>query len=191
MSRETKPVPSSEKDLIRRLRDGQRDALGEFVRIYGPRVYDLHCWLCGDQTAAQDLTQETFIAVWRDIGKFRGESRLSTWVHRVARNIALRHLKHHGSEDVTLDDAAKLEAPDNTERLAGQALLRGQVREALQLVPLAQREALVLHCLQGLSHSETAKALGHPLGTIKWRIAQGLHALRKALLQLGVTKDEL
>jgi len=177
--------------LIRRLQDGQGDAFEQFIRLYGPRVYDLHCWLCGDQTAAEDLTQETLIAVWRDIRTFRGESRLFTWVHQVARNIALRHLQRKRQEGIPLEEAADLAAPDDTAALAQRALLRDQVRQALQLLPLAQREAVALHCLQGLSHSEAAKALGRPLGTVKWQIAQGLHVLRKALLCVGVVQDEL
>lgn len=191
MSGEKKPARYSEKELTRGLRAGQPDAFEDFVRLYAARVYDLQCWLCGDRTMAEDSTQETFIAVWRDIGKFRGESRLSTWVHRVARNIALRHLRRRGGEGLPLEEVADLAAPADTETMAERRLLRDQVREALQLVPMAQREALVLHRLQGLSHSETAKALGRPLGTVKWQIAQGLHALREALVRLGVTQDAL
>jgi RNA polymerase sigma-70 factor (ECF subfamily) len=176
---------------VRRLRDGQRNAFEEFVRQYAPRLYSLHCWLCGDTATAEDLTQETFLAVWRDIGKFRGESRLSTWVHTVARHIALRHLQRRRAEEVPLEEAAEVAAPEDTEAEVRRAVLRDRVGEALQQVPLAQREALVLHCLQGLSHRETAAALRRPLGTVKWQIAQGLHALRGALLQLGVVPDEL
>jgi RNA polymerase sigma-70 factor (ECF subfamily) len=188
--RERSSLPS-DKQLIRRLQDGEGDAFEQLIRIYAPRVYDLQCWLCGDRAAAEDLTQETFIAVWRDIGKFRGESRLLTWVHAVARNIALRHLKRRGRQGVPLEEAAELQAPSDTEALAERSLLRDQVREALQVVPIAQREALVLNRLHGLSQKETARALGRPLGTVKWQIAQGLQALREALLRAGVAQDEL
>jgi len=191
MSAWDKPVLPSERELVRKLRDGESDAFSDFIRLYGPRVYDLQCWLCGDPTAAEDLTQETFVAVWRDIGKFRGKSRLSTWVHRVARNIAMRHLKRRRGQNVPLEDAGELETSADTETQAQRAVLQGQLREALQHVPLAQREAIVLHCLQGLSHRETANALERPLGTVKWQIAQGLHALRKALLRVGVLQDEV
>jgi len=191
MSGRQKSGIHSERGLIRRLKDGHAEAFDEFIRLYAGRVYDLQCWLCGDSTAAQDLTQETFIAVWRDIGAFRGESRLLTWVHRVARNIALRHLQRRRHEDVPLDEIGDHPAPNDTEALAERGLLRDRVRQALQLVPLAQREAVALHCLQGLSHSETAKALGRPLGTVKWQIAQGLHVLRQALAKVGVAQDEL
>ncbi len=183
--------PTSETELIRRLRDAPADAVEEFVRVYASRIYDLHCWLCGDHTVAEDLTQETLIAVCRDIHKFRGESRLSTWVHRVARNIALRHLARQRPESVSLEEINETAAPQDTATLAGRALLRDQVRQALGLLPAAQREAVVLHCLQGLSHSETARALGRPLGTVKWQIAQGLSALRSALVQSGAMPDEV
>ena len=181
----------SETDLIRGLRDGDGHAFEEFLRCYGPRVYDLHCWLCGDHTAAEDLTQETVLAVCRDIRKFRGHSSLSTWVHRIARNVASRHLMRQGRESVPLEDVRDLESPEDTDASGRSALLRDRVREALALLPVTQRESVVLHCLHGLSHAEAARALGRPLGTVKWQIAQGLHALRGALLQVGVDPDEL
>jgi RNA polymerase sigma-70 factor (ECF subfamily) len=184
-------VRNSEKELIRGLQAGDAQAVDEFVRCYGARVYDVHCWLCGDRTTAEDLTQETVLAVLRDIGKFRGEARLFTWVYQIARNLALRYVRRRGHETIPLEEITELVSPDDTELLAGRALLRDRVRAALKLLPVAQRESVVLHCLQGLSQVEVARALNRPLGTVKWQIAQGLHTLHDALLQVGVDPHEL
>lgn len=182
---------SSDKSLVGKLKNGDTDALDEFVRSYGPRIYNLHCWLCRDPVAAEDLTQETVLAVLEGIIKFRGESRLYTWVYSVARNIALRHLKEHEREVVSLDDIRDVESSDDIDELAWDAVLREHVRDALSLLPVSQREAVVLHCLEGLTQAEVAATLQRPLGTVKWQIAQGLHALRDALLQIGVDPNEL
>ena len=181
----------SEKNLVEKLKNGDSDSLDEFVRRYGPRIYDLHCWLCRDPVAAEDLTQETVLAVLQGIAKFRGESRLYTWVYSVARNIALRHLKQREREGVSLDDIHDVECSENIEELACNAVLRQHVRDALNLLPVSQREVTVLHCLQGLTQAEVAAAVERPLGTVKWQIAQGLHALRDALLRVGVDPNEL
>lgn len=182
---------NSEKKMVQGLQAGDRRAFEEFVRQYGPRIYDLLCWLCGNRTVAEDLTQETVLAVLRDIGKFRGESRLFSWVYQIARNTACRHLKRECHESITLDDIQEFESPDDVSELADRALLRDHVREALKLIPEPQRECVVLHCLQGMSHAEVARAVGRPLGTVKWQIAQGLHAMKDALIKVGVDPNEL
>ena len=181
----------SEKGLVRKLKLGDADALDEFVRSYGPRIYNVHCWLCCDPVAAEDLTQETVLAMLEGIIKFRGESRLYTWVYQIARNIALRYLKQRAREGISLDDVRDVESPEHIDELAWGAVLRKHVRDALSLLPVSQREAVVLHCLQGLTQAEVAATLQRPLGTVKWQIAQGLHALRDALLQIGVDPNEL
>jgi RNA polymerase sigma-70 factor (ECF subfamily) len=173
------------------MKGGEPEAFNEFARRYGSRIYDVHCWLCGDATTAEDLAQETVVAVFRGIGKFRGGSSLYTWVYRIARRIAYRHMSRDVHDCVRLDEVNELEATELTERQADASILRDRIREALQALPRGQRESVVLHCLQGLSHSETAKALGRPLGTVKWQIAQGLHGLRESLKQVGGEADEL
>lgn len=184
-------MQGDEENLVKGLRSGDERAFDEFVRQYGPRIYNLQCWLCGDRTAAEDLAQETVIAVFRSIGAYRGRSRLYTWVFQVARHIAHRYGKCRRKDCVPLDAASEIEAPEDTEQLARQALLRDRVREALRLLPEAQRETVVLHYLQGFSHAETARVLQRPLGTVKWQIAHGLHALRDALPRVGDDVDEL
>lgn len=191
MSRSKLPDALSEKNLLRKLRKNQADALEEFIHLYTPHIYNLHYWFCGNNAVAEDLTQETLLAVWRDIKNFRGASRLGTWVHRVARNIALQYLSRRKEGNCSLEEISELPAPTDTAALAQRALLKEKVRQALRHLPASQREVILLHCLEGFSHRETAKMLARPLGTVKWQIAQGLGALRQALLELGVSQDEL
>lgn len=179
-----------EAELIRRLKGGEPGAFDEFTERYGSRIYDVQCWLCGDRTTAEDLAQDTVVAVFRDIHSFRGDSGLYTWVYRIARRIAQHHLRRV-DRHVSLERAGDIRSPDDTEEQARRSIFRDRIRRALQTLPIGQRESLVLHCLQGLSHTETASALGRPLGTVKWQIAEGLHALRHALKEVGADADEL
>ena len=182
---------NSEEQLVKGLQKGDAAAYKEFLSVYGPRIFNLHCWLCGNQTTAEDLTQETVLAVYRGIGKFKGQSRLTTWVHQVARNLALNHLKHKGNRNIPLEDIEEMESLENVDESAEKELLRGRVREALSMIPEAQRESVTLHCLNGMSHSEVANVLERPLGTVKWQIAQGLNAMKDALVRVGVDPNEL
>jgi RNA polymerase sigma-70 factor (ECF subfamily) len=180
-----------EAELIRRLKGGEPAAFVEFTEQFGSRIYDAQCWLCGDRTTAEDLAQDTVVAVFRDIHGFRGDSGLYTWVYRIARRIAQHYLRRNVDNSVSLDQAGEIQSPDDTEEQANRSILRDHIREALQTLPIGQRESLVLHCLQGLSHTETASVLKRPLGTVKWQIAEGLHALRDALKKAGADADEL
>lgn len=184
-------MTKSEAELITELKDGDPQAFVEFARQYGPRIYDAQCWLCGDTTTAEDLAQETVVAVFKGIGRFRGGSGLYTWVYRIARRIASRHLNRQVHEYIPMHQIEEIEASDDTEEQAERSILRDRVREALKTLPCGQRESVVLHCLQGLSHSETSSVLGRPLGTVKWQIAQGLHSLRVALAESGDETDEM
>jgi RNA polymerase sigma-70 factor (ECF subfamily) len=184
-------VTKTEAELVKELKCGAPEAFNEFAHRYGSRIYDLHCWLCGDAATAEDLAQETVVAVFKGIAKFRGGSSLYTWVYQIARRIAHRHMSRNVHDCVRLDEIGEFEASDDTEKLASAAILRDRVREALKALPAGQRESVVLHCLQGYSHSETAKALRRPLGTVKWQIAQGLHSLRESLQRAGDEADEM
>jgi RNA polymerase sigma-70 factor (ECF subfamily) len=184
-------VNQREAELVRRLKGSDPVAYEEFISLYGSRIYDVQCWLCGDRTTAEDLAQETVVAMFRGIGGFRGTSSLYTWVYQLAVRIANRHRRRNSHRCVSLDAIGDLQAPDDVDQQANHAILRDSVRDALKTLPIGQRESVVLHCLQGLSYTETSKALGRPLGTVKWQIAQGLHALREALQPIGAKADEL
>ena len=182
---------TTERAFVQQLRAGQDAAFEEMARQYGARIYDLHCWLTGDPTLAEDLTQETFMALWRGISEFRAEASLRTWVHRIARNVALQHLRRPGVKTVPLADAADYAAKEDTPELAARAMLREIVRAAIAELPQEQREAVVLNKLSGLSHREVARVLEKPIGTVKWHIAQALDGLHASLARKGVTGNEV
>lgn len=131
------------------------------------------------------------MAVYRGIGKFRGESSLYSWVYRIALRMAARERHRRHSGRVTLDSADRVPAGEDLGALAEEELRRDQIREALATLPAEQRESVVLHCLEGLTQAETASAVQRPLGTVKWQIAQGLHSLRATLTQGGYSTHEM
>ena len=121
-------TPEREQDVIRRVLRGDSEAFSELVAAYQKNVYNIALRLLGSREDAEDLTQETFLTAYRRLGDFRGESRFSTWLCRIASNAcidALRRRKHTDALSLTREDEdaedAEWEIPD--ESLAPEALL--------------------------------------------------------------------
>ena len=140
--------------------------------ICSSRVLSLCLHLTGSPGDAEDAAQEVFLAVFRDLPKFRGESRLSTWIYRIAVRTAFR-VKAKRPRTVPLDLESATETPDP-------ALQRERSRHlarALANLSAEHRTVLALFALDGLSHREIAETLGIPEGTVWSR----LHLARKKL----------
>jgi RNA polymerase sigma-70 factor (ECF subfamily) len=148
---------------IRAAAGGDAAAFDALVRANQVPVYRFARHLLGDATLAEDVTQETFLRVYRRLRTFQFRSRFSTWVFQIARNVALDELR--GQERRARLAAVALppsppSAPD----------ARAELRAALASLPAAPREALVLVEVFGLSYAEVAEVLGVPVGTAKSRV---------------------
>jgi RNA polymerase sigma-70 factor (ECF subfamily) len=187
------PRDDDEARLIERL--GRRDerAFNELVSDYGRRVFGLVLRMIGNQAEAEDLTQEVFVQVFKAIGTFRGESRLSTWIFRIAVNLCKNRSKYlrvrHTADQTELDaieergkasdvkGGGQLARPDDM--LAGKQVERIVQRAILELEP-SFRECLVLRDVEDLSYEEIESITGLPAGTVKSRI----HRARAQLKQI-------
>lgn len=157
------------------------DAFEALVREHQARVRrQLRRLTRGDAALADDLAQETFVLAWRHVGTFRGDARVSTWLHRIALNAWLAHGRRAAPDAVESpdDDAdAAAAVPDPS----GRTVQRLDVERALAALPEPERLALI-HCFQlDLTHAEAAQVLGWPLGTLKTQV---LRARAKLRLQL-------
>jgi RNA polymerase sigma-70 factor (ECF subfamily) len=183
--------PTGDEDvvLVQRVRKGEEEALQQLHRRYAPLVFHLACRSL-DRAAAEEIVQDTFLAVWRRAGDFdpaRGSFR--TWLlsighHRMLDELRSRSRRPQAAGEQLLDQAA-LSAeephPDETLWLEYQ---RDAVSEALAALPEPQRAALRLAFFADLTHEEVAKALKVPLGTAKTRIRTGLRLLERHLGRL-------
>jgi RNA polymerase sigma-70 factor (ECF subfamily) len=124
---------------------------------YQDKVFRLACSMLGDQAQAEDAAQETFVRVWRGLGKFRGESSISTWIFTIARRTCLDALKAR-RRTVSLERV--VEKP----RFERDGL---DVEALLQELPERGREAVILFYLQDRSYEEVARTLDVPMGTVK------------------------
>jgi len=172
------------------------DPEGAFALLVGEHqrlVYAVALRLTGDVTAAEDITQETFVAAWRHLGDFRGESSLKTWLLRIAANKARSWWRwkkvrswisldsRKDGEGPALQDLLPDDPRGRPEEAAKAAELERRVQGAINALPPRQREVAALRA-QGLGIGETAAALGMAEGTVK---AHWFEARRKLESALG------
>jgi RNA polymerase sigma-70 factor, ECF subfamily len=159
-------------------------------RLYGRRVYLWCARIVGDNGDAEDLTQDSFVQLFRTLHKFRGESCFSTWFHRVVVNVALGHLRKRPMQPFSLDSQAELDQDNPGSRgMLGSltarpvnTLDRLNLQRALAQLPPAFRTILVLHDVHGYRHIEIAKILGVPIGTSKSYLHRARRQMRVLLM---------
>ena len=181
----------TEKELVRAAAGGDENAFADLVRMYENKAYHLALRMCGNEEDAGDVAQDAFLAAWRGLPSFRGESGFSTWLYRLVSNAAIDHLRRtkHQRGNVSLDDEElNLDAPDDspTPHEAAEANdLKDAVAKGLKELSDDHRTVLVMREVQELSYEEIARALSIDLGTVKSRISRARNALRKILLKSG------
>lgn len=172
--------PDAEPELIRRAQAGDRTAFDALYAHSAGRVYAVLLRLCADRDSAERLTQDTFVLAWRRLDTFRGVSRFTSWLHRIAVNVALQEGRSTGRREarVTSADAAILESA--TARTAGPDL-RIDLERAIALLPVGARTALVLHDIEGYTHDEIAAMTGVAAGTVKSQLHRARRLLQERL----------
>jgi RNA polymerase sigma-70 factor (ECF subfamily) len=188
-----------ESRLVRRLQERDEAAFREMVRTYEQRVYNLVYRMLGNREEAEDLAQDVFVTVFKSIDSFRGDSKLSTWIYRIAvnhcknRHKYLARRRYHANQP--LDAASERDAAgrDGGPALPLQAhisepdkLLMGlQLEEAIQREIAAleedQRLLIILRDVQGLSYQEIATISQLPEGTVKSRLHRARMTLKDRL----------
>jgi RNA polymerase sigma-70 factor (ECF subfamily) len=172
----------TDAELIARHLTGDGAAFDAIVDRYERRVYAVAMRMCGEIEDARDVTQDVFLTALRALKTFRSEAKLSTWLHKLAINASLDHLRRRRRRNARpLEEAHALVDPARgPDERAADAERAAAVRRALAAVSPEHRAVVVLHDLQGLEYAEVAEALGVALGTVKSR----LHRARLELARL-------
>ena len=181
----------TEQELVRAAAGGDTEAFARLVRTYENKIYSLAFRMCGSADDASDIAQEAFLAAWRGLPSFRGDSGFATWLYRLTSNVAIDYLRRQKKQrgNMSLDDEELgLDAVDTgpgPQDAAERTEVRSVVAAGLQELSEGHRQVLVLREIQGLSYEEIADVLEVDLGTVKSRISRARSALRKILLQKG------
>lgn len=177
-------VRSENGDLVLRARDGDQDAFSELVRLHQDEVFTLALRLVADRELAADISQEAFVRAWRALPNFRGDSKFSTWMHRITVNVAWtqrRKQRRHRAdsiEEVFVDPVSESISP---ERAAESAVMQRRLRQALDNLPKPTRTVVVLKDVYGWTHGEIAEHLGITVTAAKVRLHRGRKHLRDLL----------
>jgi len=183
--------------LVQQCLRGEGFAWEELVKRHTRRVYNLCYRFTSNRHEAEDLTQEVFLKMFKQLGTYRAVSGgFTTWMTSVTRNLLIDHYRRTKQDRVTdsMDDedkAARAEQIEsharNPHQIAQASELSQQVQQALGRLSPDLREAVILRDLQGLEYEEIRLVLHVPEGTVKSRINRGRIELAKILQQMGVS----
>jgi RNA polymerase sigma-70 factor (ECF subfamily) len=169
---------ATDDDLIRLARRGDGDAVGVLYERHAPRVYAIVRRLAGDDEQAADWAQEAWIRVVRALPGFRGESRFTTWLHRIAVNAALQGQRVNKRQD------GRFESYDRLPEIGVASvspMTRLALERAVDRLPTGMRRVLVLHDIEGYTHEEIGEMLGVNPGTCKSQLFKARAKLREML----------
>jgi RNA polymerase sigma-70 factor (ECF subfamily) len=177
-------VRGADIELARRCVEGDAAAFEELYRAHGSRLFGLLARMSGSPQEAEDLLQEVFLLAHRKLGGFRGDASLGTWLHRLAVNHCLDHLRGRQvrmartTDSIDEEDAAE---PAAAHPVVPTAISRIDLDRAIAQLPDGYRAAFVLHDVEGLEHHEVATALGISTGTSKSQVHKARMRLRALL----------
>ena len=171
----TEDVPA----LVRRASAGDTGAFEQLYRDNVGRVHGAILRLVGmDRARAEELTQEAFIRAWQKLASFRFESAFSTWLHRLAVNLALMDLRARDPEDAVESDVLEAASEPVIPFCAGE---RADLEQAVAKLPPRARAVLVLHDVEGWKHEEIGRQLGMAVGSSKAQLHRARGLLRTML----------
>lgn len=180
--------PPHDDDVLTLAQAGDHQAFARLYSVHKRRIYSLCLRMVGNMAEAEDLTQEAFLQLHRKIATFRGDSAFSTWLHRLAINVVLMHLRKKGLSLTSLDEAMEPAQDDGPGRSFGAPDLRlsGSIdrlalERAVADLPAGYRLIFVLHDVEGYEHNEIAGMLDCSVGNSKSQLHKARLRLRDAL----------
>jgi RNA polymerase sigma-70 factor (ECF subfamily) len=181
-----KPLMNSPEQLVAAARRGDHDAFRHIFDRWARPVVSFVYDMVGDRALAEDLTQETFVRAYKYLDALRDESKFSTWLFSIAKNVAREHLRsaHGRSRKVDLDDETVLELRDERPTPAGALLdkeLNGVVRHALGALDEDKRMVFTLKIFQQRSYEEIAEITGFSVPKVKTDLHRARTEMRKRM----------
>ncbi len=169
--------------LVAQARGGSVDAFAELVERHSAMAYRVALRMLGNHSDAQDLAQESLVAAWQNIARFRAESSFSTWLYRIVVRRALNRLAR-GRTHQSLDVCRDLATADPGPPAEAESHARSEaVITAVMTLPPAQRVVVVLHHLEGLTYDEVATVTGTSAASVRSHLYRARRALLDTLAQ--------
>ena len=183
-------IEEREFDLLKDVAKGDAQAFEQLYKATNKRVFHYLCRFTNDRYLAEDLAMDTYAEVWKSAGRFRGESKVATWLIGIARNMALNEFRKNNKMRAQELDEGMSDPPAQFDACVGTETTQ-ILAEALNRLPILHREILDLVFLQGMNYEDISKIVDIPLNTVKTRVFYAKEKLRNALHLMGVTKNDL
>jgi len=180
-------------ELLARTALADHTAFEQLYRLTSPHLYGVAIRILRESAAAEEVLQESFVNVWHHAGSYvAARSQPLTWLTSIVRNRCLDRLRKHDVDTVSIDDEDHAMTIADRSPLPLDLLLSGAeagaVRRCVEALDAGQKQAIALAFYQGLSHSELARHLKQPLGTVKSWIRRGLERLKACLDGAGIAR---
>lgn len=174
----------NEANLLKRIAEGEREIFGELVLKHQDFIFNVVKGYVRFEEEARDITQEVFLKAYENIEKFRGDSKLSSWLYRIAYNLSMNWSERRAGRETQLDDsfAETLAAPpDLADELYERELILARITEILEEIPLKYKVVIKLYYFEEKSYQEIADALAIPINTVKIQLLRAKEHIRKRL----------
>lgn len=184
------PEVQEEALWLRQIAAGDRDAFEKLYRTCQGRLFGYLFRVAQDRGAAEELTNDVMLEVWKSAGRFRGESKVSTWIFGIAHHRVLNYLRQRRPETVDMDAMSAMSAvadpAEGPEQDAMRRDLRANIGAALRRLPPEQREIVELTFYQGCSYEEISAIARCPVNTVKTRMFHAKRKLQEILERTGI-----
>lgn len=185
--------PESSPDdatVIARVLDGEKQQFAQLVERYQAALYRHAVSVVLDHDVAADMVQDAFVRAYTNLGTCRDHTRFRAWLFQTLRNRCLDHLKDARRKNVPLDDAGPIaDTAEGPDARVERARLRAEIEQALAQLPVAQREAFVMHYVEGVPYETMAELLDASVSALKMRVLRAREALSAALRHSEVTQQ--
>ena len=189
-SRKSRHVKKSENEnLLIAYRNGDEKAFDKLIKEYGNQLYNFILRLVGNHEAAEDIFQDTFIRVLRNIERYKPSAKLLTWLIQIAKNLCFDYFKkenlraHHSlsvensSEEYSLDSIIEDDNQPQPQNLIMLEEDRMLVQEAIEKLSAKKKEVILLRIYEGLPYRDISEITGDPEGTLKYRVYEAVREI--------------
>ncbi len=183
----------SERALVKKLKRRDERAFRQLIADHKDRVYSVALRMLGSPTEAEDLAQEVFVTVFKSIDSFREDSKLSTWIYRIAVNHSKNRIKYFSrrkqlqqgeyddSKEAATRHAVSPNAPKNPQEELGNSETGRKIQEAIAKLEEIPRTLIILRDIEELAYQEISEIVEMPIGTVKTKIHRARVTLRTIL----------
>ena len=188
----------NEKELIRKILKGEKELFSLFIREYENQIYSLCVSIVKNREEAIDLVQDTFYLAFKNLSSFKGNSKFSTWLYRIAYNLSISRVRRKNnflSLDGVFEDGKELDIEDETSDIwlsIDEEEIKIMIEEGMRKLKPWERAIIELRDIKNLNYDEIAEVLGIPMGTVKSRLNRARSHLKKIIeMEFGTKENKI